>query len=301
MEGTIATAQQLLLFEVGTEPETPDVQEVHNYITAMRHGLDRLGKLPMCLRLICELHVELMKEVRGEEHRPGEFRNGQNAIGKKGQAIDEARFVPPPVLEMRKTLNDLEKFLNTANDLTPLVELALVHYQFETIHPFRDGNGRIGRLLIPLMMCQKNLLSKPLLYLSAYFEKNRNRYNDLLFNVSAKGDWLAWVNFFLKAVVEQATDAVKRADKLLSLNQQYRDRFHKRSSALLLKLIDGLFAYPAVAVPEAKKKLKVSFVSAQNNIDKLVKAGILREVTGRQRNRIYVAEEIVRLIEAPSV
>ncbi len=301
IEGTITTAQELLLFEA-EEPETPptpDVKEVRNYIDAMEYGLERLEKLPVCLRLIQELHERLMQNVRGEEHRPGEFRDRQNFIGTQGQTVNEARFVPPPVPEMHKALQEFELYLATPNDLPVLVQLALIHYQFETIHPFMDGNGRIGRLLITLLLCERGCIPQPLLYLSAYFERNRDAYMNHLLRLSQTGNWLDWVNFFVRGVADQSRDAIERANTLYILRDVYTKKMTAaRSSALCLKLIDDLFAYPAISVARAAKRLGVTHRSAQLNVHKLVAQGILREATGRQRNRIYVAPAIIAAIEA---
>jgi Fic family protein len=300
IEGTIATAQELVLFaaDIPSAQAKPDVKEVSNYVAAMTYGLKRLKEIPVCLRFIKELHERLLRGVRGDEHRPGEFRTAQNAIGMHGQSLIEARFVPPPVREMTQALYDLEKYIALPNELPILVQLALIHYQFETIHPFMDGNGRIGRLLISLLLCERGNLPQPLLYLSAYFESHRREYMDQLLYVSQRGDWLDWVKFFLTGVVEQAKDAVSRTNKLCSLWDEYRGRLQSaRSSALALKLVDDLFELPVVTVAKAAKTLGVTPHSAQSNIDKLVKQNILAEATGKQRNRLYMAPEIIDIIE----
>jgi Fic family protein len=301
IEGTFATAQELLLFEVEQPISSyaPDVKEVHNYVQAMEYGLERLKKIPISLRLIQEVHGELLKGVRGEEHRPGEFRTIQNFIGLPGQSVHEARFVPPPAPEMVGALHELETYIGTPKDLPVLIQIALIHYQFETIHPFMDGNGRIGRLLITLLLCERGCMPEPLLYLSAYFEKHKNAYMDYLLRVSQHGDWLTWVKFFVRGVAEQSVDAIIRANRLNALRDEYmRNIQTARTSALTLKLIDDLFAYPAISVTGAAKRLNVTHHSAQNNIDKLVAKNILKEATGRQRNRLYIAPEIIKVIEA---
>lgn len=299
IEGTIATEQELLLFEASPreQPAKPDVKEVANYVRALEYGLDRLKELPVSLRLIREIHAKLMEGVRGAERRPGEFRDTQNYIGQPGQSITEARYVPPPVPEMQKTLQEFESFLHTRSELPALVQLALIHYQFEAIHPFRDGNGRIGRLLISFLLCERGLLPKPLLYLSAYFERNRDAYVDGLLRVSQKGAWKEWIEFFLRGVAEQSRDAIARSQDLLGLWEEYRQALQTaRASALLLQLVDSLFANPAITVPRAKELLKVTYPSAQQKIETLVSAGILREVTGRKRNRVYLAPKILSII-----
>jgi Fic family protein len=301
IEGTITTTEELVLFEaIPSQPSKPDVREVANYVKALEYGLARLKDLPVCLRLIREVHAQLLAGVRGEKRKPGEFRETQNFIGQPGQSVEEARFVPPPVTEMMQVLDEFEKFLNTANkELSPLVSLALIHYQFETIHPFTDGNGRVGRLLIPLLLCQRENLPQPLLYLSAYFDQNRDAYVDHMFRVSTTGTWSDWIRFFLRGVSEQSRDAILRSRKLLDLWQQYRDRMQTaRASALLLQLVDGLFAYPALTIARARNILDVTYRSAQLNVEKLEKAGILKEHNGRKRNRVYVANEILDIIAA---
>lgn len=300
IEGTHATAQELALFEaeVPTAPVTQDVKEVANYVAAMKHGLKRLAELPVCLRLIKELHAILLHDVRGQEHAPGEFRVGQNYIGTKGQTPSQARFVPPPVADMNQCLDDLEQYIGTRNELPVLIQLALIHYQFETIHPFMDGNGRIGRLLTSLLMCERGCLSQPLLYLSAYLETHRDEYMNRLLEVSQKGHWYEWVRFFVVGVAEQAKDAINRTNKLHNLQDSYRTRLQSaRSSALSLKLVDELFKFPVITVSQARRRLSVTAHSAQNNITKLEKNGILVEITGKQRNRTYIAPEIIRIIE----
>jgi len=244
-----------------------------------------------------ELHGALLKGVRGEDRRPGEFRQWQNFIGKRGQNINEARFVPPPVSEMTVALNELERFIHSPTEFPFLIWLTLIHYQFEAIHPFMDGNGRVGRLLIPVLLCEHGKLSQPLLYLSAYFEKNREDYVNRLLRVSQAGEWLAWIRFFLLGVAEQSRDAVRRSRRLLELREGYRVKMQKRrASALLLQLIDDLFAYPATTVSGARRRLNVTYPSAKMNIEKLTQAGILNK-SDASHNPSYIAPEIVAIIE----
>jgi len=299
IEGTITTPVELLLFEVAPseEPKPPDVREVANYVRALETGLARLAELPVCLRLIRETHGILLEGARGGKHRPGEFRQNQNYIGRPDRPIAEARFVPPPVPQMAVALDAFERFLQQGSGYPFLVDLALLHYQFEAIHPFMDGNGRIGRLLIPLLLSEKGILPQPLLYLSAYFERNRDSYVDLLLRVSQAGVWEEWIQFFLKGVADQARDALHRSRKLLSLRQEYRMRMQQaRASALVLRLVDELFSHPALTASGARQRLGVTHRSAQLNIEKLEKVGILKEYTGRQRNRVYVATGILGII-----
>lgn len=300
IEGTNTTPEQLVLLELEPPGEAKavdasDTQEVLNYLTALHHGFERLRQIPVCLRLLQELHEILMKGVRGDAERPGEFRNVQNFIG-SSQDIRQARFVPPPVAEMRRCLEELEVYMNEPGDSLPhLVRVALVHYQFETIHPFRDGNGRVGRLIVPLLLCSYERLEGPTLYLSPYFERHRRQYTDLMLRVSQTGDFAAWVRFFLEAVDASALDSIKRAEALLQLRESYRHRLQLgRASAALLALVDGLFERPSVSLAVAAKLLGgVTPASASANVKKLVDAGILREVTGRKRDQRFVADEIL--------
>lgn len=301
IEGTQASLSDLFYFEAASkseQPESGDVHEVLNYVRAVEYGLQRCGTFPLSLRLIRELHARLMEGVRGNQLTPGEFRLTQNWIGPRGCTLRDAKYVPPPVPEMHEALDAFEKYLHLPSDLPPLIRLALVHYQFEAIHPFLDGNGRIGRLLMTLLLCAEKVLPQPLLYLSAYFERNQQAYYDHLLAVSQRGEWDQWLHFFLAGVEQQAKDAVQRIDRLLALWKSYRDRVTaSRSSALLLRLIDQLFDVPMITVPNAAKLLGVTQRSASQNIQKLMGAGILTETTGRTRNRLYVARGILETVD----
>ena len=304
IEGTQASLSDLLFFEASgsVDPKAPDVREVANYVKAMEYGLARLQKFPLSLRFIRELHERLMHGVRVEHLTPGEFRRSQNWIGLPGCTLTDATYVPPPVKEMDEALSQFEAYLHAPSEFPLLIRLAGIHYQFEAIHPFLDGNGRIGRLLITLLLCKEGALKEPLLYLSAFFERNRSEYYRVLLAVSQTGSWADWISFFLRGVTEQSRDAVARSGRLLQLWQNYRHEFQSaRSSALQLRLVDQLFAYPAITAAQAAKLLHVTHRSAQLNIDKLIGRGILKEATGKQRNRVFVALEIVKIIEAPHV
>lgn len=304
IEGTVASLSDLLCFEAsGSSIAKPaDVREVANYVHALEYGLGRLKELPVSLRLIREMHERLMQGVRGEYMTPGEFRRSQNWIGPPGCLLKDAVFVPPPVDEMMETLGDLEKYLHMPSELPPLIRLALIHYQFEAIHPFLDGNGRVGRLLLTLLLCTEGLLSQPLLYLSAYFERYRRDYYNLLLGVSQSGRWYEWVMYFLRGVADQSQDAVRRSNRLLDLRQEYRQRLQSaRSSALLLQLVDELFSYPAISISWAAKRLDVTPRAAQLNVDKLIAEGILAEMTGRKRNRVFITPGIMKIIEAQEI
>jgi Fic family protein len=300
IEGTVASLSDLMSFEAlgVVHPDRPDVAEVANYVTALEHGLRRLTKLPVSTRLIRELHERLMRGTRGEHMTPGELRRSQNWIGPPGCLLKDAAFVPPPEAEMKEALSDLEKYIHAESKLPPLVRMALIHYQFEAIHPFLDGNGRIGRLLITLLLCAEGLLPQPLLYLSAFFERHRSQYYRLLLEVSQQGKWKEWITFFLRGIAEQSVDALNRANQLQQLSLEYRQMLQgKRSSATLLQMADLLFKNPVFSASSIGKALNVTYVSAQKNIDKLVGAGILREMTGRQRGRIYVAQGVMEILE----
>lgn len=301
IEGTQASLSDLFYFEAEqrAEPKVPDVREVRNYVVALEYGLLRLNELPLSQRLIKEVHALLMAGVRGEDKSPGEFRGKQNWIGPLGCSLSEATYVPPPVPEMKQALHDFELYLHSESKYPALIRLALIHYQFEAIHPFDDGNGRIGRLLIPMLLCAEEILPAPLLYLSAFFEKHRPEYYRLLLGVSQRGEWNAWVRYFLTAVATQARDAIARSDRVLALWQSYRNRLQSaRSSALLLQLVDQLFATPAMSNSRVAEVLDVTARSAQLNVNKLIDEGILSEVTGKQRNRIYMAVEIMQVLDA---
>jgi len=306
IEGTQATISDVYKYETGQlslfkdDKDISDVKEVHNYVLALDCGLKRLKELPLSLRLLRELHKILLEGVRGGESRPGEFRQVQNWIGPEGCSLEEALYVPPSVDEMNEALASLEKYLNQKDNLPPLIRVGLVHYQFEAIHPFIDGNGRIGRLLIILLLCAWDILPQPLLYLSPYFESNRQAYYDLLLEVSERGAWEEWLNFFLTAVKIQADDAILRINKMMELKEDYRAKMQsKRGSSGLFKAVDFLFEKPVFSANQLAKELGTNFARAQRYISSLKQAGIIREITGMSRNRIYAAEEIIWAISSP--
>jgi len=301
IEGTVTDLRTLYLFEMEPEgSEVPDAREVANYVRAMEYGLQRCEKLPVCLRLIRELHKRLMHGVRGQDKAPGQFRKQQNCIGRPNCSLEEATFVPPPPKEMLDALDRFERFLHATCEIPPLIRLAMIHYQFEAIHPFGDGNGRIGRLLTTLLMCAERLLPQPLLYLSAYFEENRDEYYCRLLEVSTRECWQEWFLFFLRGVVQQSLDAVERARRLQALREELRNRLTEaRTSALLPRLVDELFRTPVISAKAARQALGASDRATRQNIARLVDGGVLTEITGRRRNRLYVAEPIIRAIEEP--
>lgn len=302
IEGTRADLSDMVLFEESPSQEerAPDVREADNNYRALTFGLESVRHRPVSSSLIREMHAMLMDGVRGGDKTPGRFRGVQNFIGPTNR-IEDARFVPPPPLEVNPAMDALERYLQLPSDLPPLVRLAMVHYQFEAMHPFQDGNGRIGRVIIVLLLCTEKVLSMPLLNPSAFLERNRDEYYDRLLNVSLRGEWAQWVTFFARGMAAEAMDAVDRIGRLRRLRAQYHDTVRgPRASALLLRLIDELFGTPAITTARAAGLLGVKPTSAQKNIDRLVKAGIVHEVTGYKRNRIYLAEGIVRAIDEPA-
>ena len=289
-----AEAEQLSLVSSG------DVREVRNYLDAYQYGLRRLPTLPLSLRLICELHERLMRGVRGAAREPGEFRSYQNFVG--GMTERDATYVGPPVPEMKRCLDDLDKFLNDRTSLRPLVQVAVMHYQFEAIHPFGDGNGRVGRLLMGLFLAERGLMPQPLLYLSAYFERSRKAYYDGLLRVSTHGDWDSWICYVLEGVRVQAEEAAGLADRLLALQARYREQLQNaHATANALALVDALFVNPIVTARMAQNTLGVSNPTARATIRTLEDQGILREITNRQWNKVYRAEELYAEIRGDQV
>jgi Fic family protein len=302
IEGTRTNFQELLAFEAGQLSmfrDAEDAQEVQNYVQALDYGLERLETLPLSIRLIREIHAILMRGVRGEVMTPGELRRSQNWIGRPGATLEAARYVPPPADEMQDCLSDLEKFIHEDSDLPPLLRIGMIHYQFEAIHPFLDGNGRVGRLLITFLLVVWGLLLQPLLYLSNFIEINRQEYYDHLLAVSQKGEWEAWLLFFLEGVHTQAEDASRRIARLEKLRAQYQDHFAgERSRQTLETLVDYLIGSPITSITQAQEALNIgSYQMIQRNIEKLEKLGIVREVTGNKRNRVYQAVEILKTLE----
>jgi Fic family protein len=301
IEGTQASLSDLYTYEsvkLALFSQPSDVREVHNYVRALEYGLERLSSLPLSLRLIRELHEHLMAGVRGEHQTPGEFRRSQNWIGPPGCTLTNATFVPPPAAEMKQALGIFEKYLHADSSLPSLIRLGLIHYQFEAIHPFLDGNGRVGRLLITLLLCARGLLPQPLLYLSAYFEAHRQEYYDYLLGVSQSGAWEAWLRFFLHGVTEQSRDAVIRAGRLQVLRERYHERFQTmRAAARLLQVVDLLFIRPILGISQVAEALDVSHQSASRYIETLEAEGVLREITGQARNRVYRADEVLQVVE----
>ncbi|HXF51579.1 MAG TPA: Fic family protein [Dehalococcoidia bacterium] len=299
IEGTQASISDVFMFEATGEPRTRfgDAREVVNYVRALEHGLHRLRELPLSVRLVNELHAILLHDVRGRDRTPGQLRTRQVWIGSEGTSIGEARFIPPPPGLVRDLLDDWERFVNEDLELPPLVQCALMHYQFEAIHPYLDGNGRIGRLLITLFLCAKDVLRTPLLYLSAYFERRRDAYYDHLLALSETGDWAAWLRFFLEGVVEQAEDALERCRRLRALQDEFRELTQaRRLSANAVRLTERLFANPYVTAPMAAAALGVTYPGARLILERLEHVGVLTSIPDT-RPRLYVAAKVLDAIQ----
>lgn len=298
IEGTKTDLSELFLDEAAKgegEADPEDVREVRNYVTALEYGLKRIRSFPLSLRLVRELHGRLMRGVRGERATPGEFRRSQNWIGSSRSTIETATYVPPPVDEMHAALDAWERFLHERERLPDLIQCALMHEQFEAIHPFLDGNGRVGRLLITLFLIERGRLSQPLLYLSAFFEARREEYYELLQRVQTRGDWSAWLRYFLEGVAETASEGVGRSGKLMDLRERFRKKVAGRATPL--RLLDLLFTNPYVSVARAAKMLRVTAPTARQAVAELQRAGMLEEITGRSWGRLYLAKPILKILE----
>ena len=298
IEGGLSDILDIYQYQIDeNSDEDHHAEEVDNHIKAMRRGIERLNSLPVSLRLIREVHEVLMSGVRGRDRLAGEFRTVQAFISGPIGGIQNARYVPPPRNEMLPALYTLEEFWHSSSDLPTLVQLALIHYQFEAIHPFEDGNGRTGRLLLTLLLCSRGYLTHPWLYLSDYLDAHRQTYVDLLLSVSLNGDWERWIEFFLTAIAAVATDAFNRVEKLLAVRNDYQNRVrHHRAAGSAFQLIDALFELPYVTVSRASKELSLSHTAAQGHLARFGSAGILTPVEGRLRPQLYVAQGILDVI-----
>jgi len=302
IEGTQSSLEDVLQFEVDAKgADVPkDVEEVVNYVRAMNFGIQRLEKLPLSLRLIREIHAELLKGTRGAHRTPGEFRRSQNWIGSTGANLANATFVPPPVPEMKEALNKFEQFLHD-DSLPVLIHTGLAHAQFETIHPFLDGNGRVGRLLITFLLCERKILHRPLLYLSHYLKMHRAEYYDRLMAIRNDGNWEAWLKFFLRGVGEVSQEAIETARRIFALRDEHRQAINKSmgsSAGSALRLLDYLYEQPIISVRLVEQHLKSSFVTANKMVEQFIKLDILNETTGRQRNRRYAYAPYLALFES---
>jgi Fic family protein len=296
IEGTQASLSDVFDAQARNKPEGP-IREVTNYISALECGLARLAALPVSRRLLCEVHGILLSDVRGRERRPGEVRKSQNWIGSPDNRPETAVFVPPDVNDMERAFDDFERFVHEDTSIPPLVKIALVHYQFETIHPFLDGNGRLGRLLIAFLLVEQQLLPQPLLYLSAYFEQYRSDYYDRLQAVRERGELREWIVFFLTGVAELANDAVIRAERLVDLREGYRQRLSgDRSRAI--EVVDLVFQNPVLTTNRIAEALNTSLQSALNHVRRLESMGIVREAKGVPgRSKRWVSAEVFHALD----
>lgn len=298
IEGTQSSLQDLLLFEADAPTKRPgDAREVLNYVEALDWGINQLRRLPISIRLVLGLHRRLLTGVRGAHGAPGRFRTIQNWIGPEGTPLERAIFVPPPHTMLPELLDDWKKYIHEPGGVPPLIRCALMHFQFETIHPFSDGNGRLGRLLMALLLMEKKCLSQPLLYLSAYFERNRGAYYGTLMTGRTDGDLLPWLHLFLEAVTTQARDAATRADRITKLEADFRQRIRGERGKVVHAMIDEVFTGLYVTASRVAQSQRVTPVSARAAIDALVEAGILRELTGRKSGRVYAAPDLLKLLE----
>jgi len=293
IEGTQSSLQDVIEAEARVlDPEAPDdVDEVFNYINAMRYGLKRLEELPLSVRLIREIHERLLKGVRGHQKMPGELRSSQNWIGPGGATIRNATYVPPPPHEVGVLMSDMEQFIHTDSELPLLVKISLVHAQFETIHPFLDGNGRIGRLLITFMLCERDVLHQPVLYLSTYFKRYRQEYYDRLQAIREEGAWEAWLRFFLRGVKEVSHQAAATARDILLLREKHRDIITTqmgRAAGNGYKVLERLYDRPIVTVNQVKDLIGTGYAAANNLVAEFEQAGIVEQMSDRRRNRRFI-------------
>jgi Fic family protein len=301
IEGTQATLGELLAAEAGAvvERSPEDLREVGNYVVALEHGIELLKELPLSLRVVREVHQKLMTGVRGGHAKPGSFRTTQNWIGRAGCTPATASFVPPPPEEVEPCLGAWEQFLHEAS-LPPLATVALAHYQFEAIHPFLDGNGRVGRLLITLFLIERHILPTPLLYLSAFFEASRREYYDGLRGVSERGAWADWLEYFFNGVARMSEDALSRAERMNRLLADWQRQAAQSGTNVSLRVLDLLAANPFVTIRGAAGKLDVAFTTAQRAVQRLEALNIVQEVSEARRDRVYCASALLDILEEPA-
>ena len=301
IEGTQATLGEILADEAGAlVNRNPDeLQEVHNYVAALNYGLERLHSFPLSLRLIREIHGKLMQGVRGGHATPGEFRHTQNWVGIPGCTLTTAKYVPPPPDELAKVLGSFEAFLHDKT-LPPLIHVALCHYQFEAIHPFLDGNGRVGRLLIALLLVERGMLPSPLLYLSAFFEATRDEYYRQLYNVSAQGTWHDWLAYFLNGVATQSADVLSRAERINDIVSGWLLTVSGSSTKTMQNIVRHFAVNPFLTVKKIAETAGIAFTTAQKAVVRLEDLGIVQQTTDRQRDRVYCATKILAILEEPA-
>ena len=297
IEGTQCTLDDVLDPEVD-ENTNLDVGDVINYVRACTYAIGRLDKLPLCNRLLREIHQELLAGVRGQEKNPGEFRRSQNWIGAANCTLKEARYIPPNVEDMNVALTDLERYMNEGDDYDPLIRIALIHYQFETIHPFLDGNGRVGRLMILLYLMEQGYISKPIIYISYFLKKNQIEYYDRISEVRRSGNYEQWVGFFLEAVSAAAKDSLATVEKLSALHEGNIERLPvtARKNDNVRRVFDYIEQYPIIDIKRTASDLEVSYNTVSAAVGKLVQAGILKETTNASRNRVFSYEEYLNIL-----
>ena len=297
IEGTQCTLDDVLDPEVEMNANL-DVSDVINYVKATQYAIKRLDKLPLCCRLIREIHEVLMEEIRGQDKCPGEFRHSQNWIGPANCSLKEARYIPPNVEDMQNAMSDLEKYINENVEYDPLIRVALIHYQFETIHPFLDGNGRIGRLLILLYLMGQGLLAKPVIYISYFLKKNQVEYYDRISEVRRSGNYEQWVRFFLEAVSKAAADSLETIQKLSSLHDTNIEKLPKTTRAKdnLRAVFDYIEQYPIIEIKRTAQELDISYNTVATAVKKLMELGILQETTNAARNRVFAYGEYLEIL-----
>jgi len=301
IEGTQTTLGEVLAADAGAhvKQNTEDLREVQNYIRALDYGLMRLEELPLSLRLLREVHECLMKGVRGSDAAPGEFRKSQNWIGTPGCTLNTAKFVPPPPDYLMDCLGDFENFLHD-RQLPPLIHIALCHYQIEAIHPFADGNGRVGRLLVLLLLIEQKMLPSPLLYVSAFFEATRDEYYKQLYNVSARGAWNEWLLYFLNGIALQSEDVLSRAERINALLNQWQMIVASWGSQVSVNMVHHFAVNPYFTTNKMAESLNIAYSTAQRSIQKLEAAGMIKKTNDNKRDKVYCATEILNILEEPT-
>jgi len=297
IEGTQCTLDDILDPDIDGNSNL-DVGDVINYVRACTYAINRLNKLPLCNRLLREIHGELLAGVRGQEKNPGEFRRSQNWIGAANCTLREARYIPPNVEDMNDALNDLERYMNDGDDYDPLIRIALIHYQFETIHPFLDGNGRVGRLMILLYLMEQGYISKPIIYISYFLKKNQIEYYDRISEVRRSGNYEQWIAFFLEAVSAAAKDSLATVEKLSELHDRNSGKLPitTRTNDNVRRVFDYIEQYPIIDIKRTAAALEVSYNTASAAVGKLVHVGILKETTNAARNRVFAYEEYLEIL-----
>lgn len=297
IEGTQCTLDDVLDPKLDTNANL-DVADVVNYVKACSYAIERLEKLPLCKRLFREIHGQLLSGVRGQEKNPGEFRWSQNWIGAANCSLKEARFIPPNVDDMNQAMDELELYMNESDDYDPLIRISLIHYQFETIHPFLDGNGRVGRLLILLYLMQQGLISKPIIYISYFLKKNQIEYYDRISEVRRSGNYEQWISFFLEAVSAAAKDSLDTVEKLNALHEQNLKKLPKtsRSNDNVRKLFDYIEQFPIIDIKKTSEAFGISYNTVSSAIKKLEQIGILKQTTNASRNRVFSYEDYLHIL-----